>query len=206
MERDSRSQAVNIIISYSQWIAERVKEVKLAFKVILPTPMKEECMVDLESENIKQLKEEIAMLKKDNVALDSNIQNLQDDYLDLRHVYEEKIKENQELTKKQKTQKEHIFRTNQDLMAANAELVLRNREQNTTIFFEQQWKNLYDVVKQDKQEVLDKLCDLQERFNNLEAMIEEKVREYEERIEEEHWQKLDNEENHQATITQLEEP
>jgi len=91
-------------------------------------------------------------------------------------------------------------------MAANAELVLRNREQNTTIFFEQQWKNLYDVVKQDKQEVLDKLCDLQERFNNLEAMIEEKVREYEERIEEEHWQKLDNEENHQATITQLEEP
>jgi len=46
------------------------------------------------------LKEEIAMLKKDNVALDSNIQNLQDDYLDLRHVYEEKIKENQELTKK----------------------------------------------------------------------------------------------------------
>jgi len=108
MERDSRSWAVNRNISYSQWITERVKEVKLAFKVILPIPMKEECMVDLESENIKQLKEEIARLKKKNVALDSNIQNLQHDYVDLRQVYEEKIKENQELMKKQKTQKENI--------------------------------------------------------------------------------------------------
>jgi len=60
-------------------------------------------------------------------------------------------------------------------------------------------------VKQDKQKVFDKLCDLQERFNNLEAMMEEKVREYEERIEEEHWQKLNNEENHQVTIAQLKE-
>ena len=53
--------------------------------------------------------------------------------------------------------------------------------------------------------MLDKLCDLQKRFNSLEAMMEEKVREYEERIEEEHWQKRDNEENHQVTIAQLEE-
>ena len=60
-------------------------------------------------------------------------------------------------------------------------------------------------MKQDKQKVFDKLCDLQERFNNLEAMMEEKVREYEERIEEEHWQKLNNEENHQVTIAQLKE-
>jgi len=60
-------------------------------------------------------------------------------------------------------------------------------------------------VKQDKQKVFDKLCDLQERFNNLEAMMQEKVREYEERIEEEHWQKLNNEENHQVTIAQLKE-
>jgi len=40
MERDSRSWDVNRNISYSQWIAERVKEIKLPFKVILPTPIK----------------------------------------------------------------------------------------------------------------------------------------------------------------------
>jgi len=71
-----------------------------------------------------------------------------------------KKKENQELMKKQKTQKEHIFKINENLMAANAELAFKSREKNAAIMSEQQWKNFYDVVKKDKQEVVNKLCNL----------------------------------------------
>jgi len=71
-----------------------------------------------------------------------------------------KIKENQELMKKQKTQKEHIFKINENLMASNAELAFKSREKNAAIMSEQQWKNFYDVVKKDKQEVVNKLCNL----------------------------------------------
>jgi len=46
------------------------------------------------------LKEEISRLKMENVALENNMQNLQCDYVDHQEVYEEKIKENQELVKK----------------------------------------------------------------------------------------------------------
>jgi len=53
MERDSRSWVVNRNISYSQWIAERVKEIKLPFKVILPILVNDEHMVDLKSKNVK---------------------------------------------------------------------------------------------------------------------------------------------------------
>ena len=120
------------------------------------------------------MKEEIARL---NVTLDSNTQNLQRDYVDLRQVYEEKVKENQELIKKQKTQKEHIFRINQDLMAANAELASKSREKNTVIMSEQQWKNLYEAVKKDKQEVLSKLCDLREKYDSMKIMMEGKIKE-----------------------------
>jgi len=80
----------------------------------------DERTIDLESENVTQLKEEIARLKKENVTLDANMRNLQRVYVHLQQVYEVKIKENQELMKKQKTQKEHIFIINQYLMAANA--------------------------------------------------------------------------------------
>jgi len=71
----------------------------------------------------------------------------------------------------------------QDLVAINIELTLRAQEWNIAASSKHQWKTLYEEIKQDKQEALRKLCDLQVRFDSMEHQMKETVLECEERIQ-----------------------
>jgi len=65
--------------------------------------------------------------------------------------------------------------------------------------------SLLEVVKKDKQRMLNKLCDLREKYDSMKIMMEGKIKEYEERLEVVQWQRMDNEENDIAVMAQLKE-
>jgi len=167
MDRDSRPWATDREVPYRQWVAERVKEVKLPFKLNAPGSKNNEQMPDVESEEVKRLKEEIEKLKGVNAKAVSDLQSLRHDYMDLKKDYEERTKVHKELIKKQKVDRDYTFRIKQDLAVANTELTMRAQERDTASSAESQWKNLYEVIKREKQEVLRRLCDLQVRINEM---------------------------------------
>ena len=59
-------------------------------------------------------------------------------------------------------------------------------------------------TKQEKQKILEELYDLQDRFHNKELQMKVIMAEFEEKLNEEQWQKMEAEERHQMMITQLE--
>jgi len=70
-----RSWVVNREISYQRWMTDRVKEVKLSFKLISHNPV-EKYMPDVDCEEVKKLKEEVERLKRKNTALNDNLPSL----------------------------------------------------------------------------------------------------------------------------------
>jgi len=100
--------------------------------------------------------------------------------------------------KKQKVDRECIMEVTQELTAAKAELTTRAREWEATMHSERQ------ETKQDKQKIMKELYDLQDRFHSTESRIKEIMSEYEEKLKEEQWQKMEAEERHQMMMTQLE--
>ena len=136
--------------------------------------------------------------------MSSNLQSLCHDYVDLKRECEDKTKANKELMKKQRSEREYTFKIKQDLAAANAELTRRAQERNIASSSEHQWKSLYEEIKRDKQEALQKLRDLQDKINDMDRQMKETVMEYEERVKEEQWQRVEMEEKHQAIMIQME--
>jgi len=73
-----------------------------------------------------------------------------------------------------------------------------------TLHFERQWKNSYDEARKEKRKVMKELYDLQIRFNNTESQMKEIMSEYEEKMKEEHWHRMETEERHEIMMTQME--
>jgi len=84
IDRDSRPWATYREFPYRQWVTERVKEVKLSFKLDAPGLKNNEQMPDVESEEVKRLKEEIERLKGVNTKAVSDLQSLRHNYVDLK--------------------------------------------------------------------------------------------------------------------------
>ena len=188
-------------VPYRQWIAERVKEVNLPFKLDAPGSKNNEQMPDVESEEVKRLKEEIERLKGVNAKAVSDLQSLRHDYVDLKKDYEEKTKAHEELMRKQKAERDYTFRIKQNLVAANTELTMRAQECDIASSAERQWKSLYEVIKREKQEALRRLRDLQVLINKMEQQMKEMMVECEERVEEVHRQRTEEEEQYQTMLT-----
>ena len=79
-------------------------------------------MSDVDSKEVKRIKEEIKRLKGKNTKLSTDLQSLWHDYVDLRKDCEEKTKTNEELMRKQRAKRDYTFKLKQDLVAANTEL------------------------------------------------------------------------------------
>jgi len=86
-----------------------------------------------------------------NAKVVSDLQSPCHYYVDLKKDYEERTKGHKELMRKQKAKRDYNFRIKQDLAAANTELTMRAQERDTASSAECQWKNLYEVIKREKQ-------------------------------------------------------
>ena len=102
-KKDTRSWSVDREIPYQQWLLDRVREVKLPYKLTdqepLGEPMLKEPTLDTRSEEVQKLKEEIEQLKRKNDVLNNDMQSLQHEYLNVKV-------DNERLIKKQKVDKE----------------------------------------------------------------------------------------------------
>jgi len=99
--KDTRPWTMNSEISYERWLMERVWMVKLPFKLCVPEVPKEgleQEQESVESREVKQLKQEIDELKRENVRLTSKL-------FDLRHSYDSLVKDQEKIVKKQKERK-----------------------------------------------------------------------------------------------------
>jgi len=126
---------------------------------------------------------------------------LRHSYADLNREYEEKTKAYKGLIHKQRAERDYTHRIKQDLSAANKELTMRVQERNTALLAERQWKNLYEDIKRDKQEVIKRLQDLQIQVNVMEQQVEETIVKCKERVNKERMLLLELEERHQAAMT-----
>ena len=140
-------------------------------------------------------------MKEKNVKMADDLLGLQHSYADLNREYEEKTKAYEGLIQKQRAERDYIHRIKQDLSAANKELTMRVQERNTALLAERQWKNLYEDIKRDKQEVVKGLQDLQMQVNAIEHQVEEIMVICEERVNKERMLLLELEERHQAAMT-----
>jgi len=95
-------------------------------------------------EEVKGLKEEVKGLKRKNIALNDDLQSLQQNYINIKMECEEKEKVNERLVKKQKVDEDYIKKITQDLLVVKTELASRAKEWDTTLHSERQWKNSYD--------------------------------------------------------------
>ena len=99
--KDTRPWTMNSEIPYERWLMERVWMVKLPFKLCVPEVPKEgleQEQESVESREVKQLKQEIDELKRENVRLTSKL-------FDLRHSYDSLVKDQEKIVKKQKERK-----------------------------------------------------------------------------------------------------
>jgi len=140
-------------------------------------------------------------LKEKNVKMAYDLLGLRHSYADLNREYEENTKAYEGLIHKQRAERDYTHRIKQDLSTANKELTMRVQERNTALLAERQWKNLYEDIKRDKQEVMKRLQDLQIQVNVMEQQVEETIVIFEERVNKEHMLLLESEERHQATMT-----
>ena len=201
MERDSRAWTVDREIPYRQWILERVKQVKLPFRQISPCLMNEGRAQNVESEEVKQLKEEVIKLRKKNAKITEDLLGLRHSYADLKRDNMEKTEAYEGLLRKQKAERDYTYRIKQDLAAANKELTIRAQERNVASSAECQWKNLYEDIKRDKQEAMRRLQDLQIQVNVMEHQVKDTMDVCEERVNEERMRLMTAEERHQAVMT-----
>jgi len=141
-ERDTRSWSMNKEIPYQQWLADRVKEVKLPYKLISQEPLEkfipEEPTPDTRAKKIQKLKEEVERLKRKNDTLNNDMQSLQHDYLNVKAECEAKTKANERLIKRQKVDREYIMEMTQELTVTKAELTSRAREREVAVLSERQ--------------------------------------------------------------------
>jgi len=107
-------------IPYQQWLVDRVKEVKLPYKLISQEPLEksvpEEPTPNTRSEEIQKLKEEVERLKRKNDTLNNDMQSLQHDYLNVKVKCEAKTKANERLIKRQTVDRECIMEMTQELI------------------------------------------------------------------------------------------
>jgi len=150
-------------------------------------------VIDEEPEEVTRLKKEIEVLKTDKIKLSSNLHDLHYSYTSLKMDHEGFVKTHE-------GKRRYILRIQQDLAVTNDELAMRVHERDASLSTERQWKILYDDVKRDKQVTLEKLLELQARVNDMEQLMKER----EERVREEHWQRVEAEAKYQAMITQVE--
>ena len=197
MERDSRAWGIDREIPYHQWDTERVNQVKLSFRKIPIQSRNEEQNQDIESGEVKKLKEEVARLKEKNVKMADDLLGLQHSYADLNREYEEKTEAYEGLIKKQRAERDYTHRIKQDLSTTNKELTMRVQAQNMALSV----KNLYEDIKRDKQEVVKRLQDLQMQVNVMEHQVEETMVICEEKVNKERMLLLELEERHQAAMT-----
>jgi len=161
-------------------------------------------MVDVNCEEMEKLKEEVERLKRKNTMLNDDFQSLQQNYTNIRIECEEKVKVNERLVKKQKVDEDYITKITQDLTAVKVELASRAKEWDMALLFERQWKNSYDEARQDKQKVMKELYEIQIKFNSTESQMKEIMLEYEERMKEDQWRRMEIEERHDIMMSQLE--
>jgi len=102
---------------------------------------------------------------------------------------------------KHRAERDYTHRIKQDLSAANKELTMRVQERNTALLAVRQWKNLYEDIKKEKQEVVKRLQDLQIQVNVMEHQVEETVVICEEKVNKRRSLLLELEERHQAAMT-----
>ena len=107
-------------------------------------------------------------MKEKNVKMADDLLGLQHSYADLNREYEEKTKAYEGLIQKQRAKRDYTHRIKQDLSATNKGLTIRVQERNTALLAERQWKNLYEDIKKDKQEVVKRLQDLEIQVNVME--------------------------------------
>ena len=124
-------------------------------------------------------------MKEKNVKMADDLLGLQHSYADLNREYEKKTEAYEGLIKKQRTERDYTHKIKQDLSAANKELKMRVQERNTALLAERQWKNLYEDIKRDKQEVMKRLQDLQIQVNVMEHQVEKTMVICEERVNKE---------------------
>jgi len=116
--KDTRPWTMDNEISYERWLVERVWMVKLPFKLCVLEVSKEELEQEQESEEskeVKQLKQEVDELKGKNVRLTSKL-------FDLHHNYDNLVKDQEKIVKKQKREKRQNTNLKQDLTAFNVRL------------------------------------------------------------------------------------
>jgi len=194
-KKDTRSWSVDRKTPYQQWLLDRVREVKLPYKLTDQEPLGEsvpkEPTLDTKSEEVQKMKEEVERLKRKNDVLNNDMQSLQHEYLNVKV-------DNERLMKRQEVDRECIMEMTQELTTAKVELTTRAREWEAAIHVERQ------ETRQDKQKIMKELYDLQDRFHSTESQMKEIMSEYEEKLKEEHWQKMEAEERHQMVMTQLE--
>ena len=186
-ERDTRLWSVNKGVPYQQWLADRVRKVKLPYHSIPQKPLgesvPEEPAFDMRSEEIQKLKEETEWLKRKNDVLKDDIQSLQHDYLNVKVECEAKTKANESLMKRQRVDRQCIMEMTQKLTEAESTSRVREWEGDTSS--EYQWKRAYEEASWDKQKLTRELYDLQTKFDNIEARMKDIVAKYEEKIKSE---------------------
>jgi len=75
-EGDPRSWTIDERIPYNQWLATRVKAVKLPFKLISPDSNVEKRLLNVEVQQAKLLRAELEKTKQENITLTNDLQNL----------------------------------------------------------------------------------------------------------------------------------
>ena len=189
-EKASRSWVVNEKTSYQQWVMNRVKVVKLSFKPVAFIPEQQ----DVESEEVKAFKEEIEKMKQKNVKLVNDLQKAYHEYVDLKHDNEVRTRACDVLIKKQRKERNHHFKVQQDLEAANKDLAFRGKEKKAMTLFEREKIGLCEELERDKREALNKLHNAQVRIKEMEQQKEKMTTTYKAKLEEERWYraKLEN--------------
>ncbi|KOM56398.1 hypothetical protein LR48_Vigan10g229000 [Vigna angularis] len=160
-EKDLRDGVVDSRVIYHTWILERVKVVKLPFKLIKDQSASEGPSQASESEELQQLKAEMEKLKVRNARLENELQRARNDLVDMRNDNEEKSCAYENIVKSQKAERDYTFRVKQDLAAASRELSMRVNEKNVALEKGRQWKQLYEEAKRDKREALKRLREAQ---------------------------------------------
>ena len=191
VEGDPRSWIVDERIPYNQWLATRVKAVKFPFKLISLDSNVEKRLLNAEVQQVKLLRAELERTKQENITLTNDLQNMQQNYANLKHDKMESEWVHEELIRKQK----------QDLTSVNAELRWKSLECGIIEILERVRKDLCDEFKRDKQEALEKLQDIQIKLNDAEQRVEEAVA----KLEKECLHHAESEKRHRELMIQMNE-
>jgi len=110
-KRDLRPCNIDERVSYHKWVIERVQEIKLPFKRIFACPSTEKPPPDSEIEKVELFRAYMERVKQENISLTNDLENLQQEYTDMKQIRLESTGEYEEFLRKQK----------QDLAVAHTE-------------------------------------------------------------------------------------